>query len=65
MDYTCFPFSLCKIFWNETLDLTITRKGFSSRKKFDTLCYFNLLDLKYRSFDLEINILTLKMKLNH
>ena len=29
------------------------------------VCYFNLLESCFRSFDIEIDILTLKVKLNH
>ena len=68
MDYTFSIFICVKCFWNETLDQT-TKKDFSSqnqvKKQCVTLCYFNLLESYFRFFDLKIDILTLKIKLNH
>ena len=43
MDYTCFYFICVKCFWNETLGLAITRKGFSSQNKIETKYYIVLL----------------------
>ena len=43
MDYTCFYFICVKCFWNETLGLTITRKGFSSQNKIETKYHIVLL----------------------
>ena len=57
----CFEF--------ETLDQTLTRTRFSSQNQNKTKyyigCHLYLLEPFLRSFDLEINISTLKIKLNH
>ena len=53
----------------ETLDQTPTRNGFSRQNQIQIRyyigCYFYLLEAFLHSFDLEMNISTLKMKLNH
>ena len=51
----------------ETLDQTPTRNGLYSQNELKSRYYTGLYLLKplLRSFDPEIDILTLKMKLNH
>ena len=70
MCYTCFYFYLWKMifFLDETLDQTTTRNGFSGqnqiRRRYYIVWYlYFFLDSYFRSFDLDIS--TLKMKLNH
>ena len=71
MHYTCFPFLLLEnvFFLYKTFDQTTTRNGFSSQNQIKTRsdigCHFYLLEPFLRSFDLEVDISTLKMKLNH
>ena len=69
MFYTCFFFYLWTMFWNRTLDQTTTRNWFSSQNQIRTsyyiVCYSYLLESYFRSFDYEIDISTLKTKLNH
>ena len=53
----------------ETLDQTPTRNGFFSQNQFEKRyyigCYLYFVEPFLRLFDLEIDISTLKMKLNH
>ena len=70
VDYTCFYFYLTKMFLGIRLwiKLLSERKRFSSQNKIETsyyIGYFILLESSFRSFDLEIDISTLKMKLNY
>ena len=56
-------------FGYKTFDQTTTKNGFSSQNQIKTRndigCHFYLLEPFLRSVDLEVDISTLKMKLNH